>query len=514
MAADSTTDTVLAGLVDLACAANGGQALWASDEFFAEKENLLLAEEPVFVAERYTDRGKWMDGWEPRRRRTPGHDRCIIALGIPGRIRVVDIDTRHFLGNHPPFGAVYACHAPGADVSSLQDEVEWTRIVDQVPLQRGAHNIVGAKGDQIFTHVRLDIYPAGGVARLRVYGDAHVPPSTEDLDLLALGNGGVALCCSDSFFSPMNNLLRPGRSAQMDQGWETRRSRPPGMDWVILALGQSGVLNRIVVDTGQFKGNYPDRCAIDGVYWPDAPPYSLVDHPDWVEIVPQTPLRADAEHALSVATDSPWTHLRLRIYPDGGVARLRAFGRPSGGPEVKDDALLDWINTTSAAELTEALGRCCGAPRWAAELVSARPFTSRTHLFGAADVIWWHLAQSDWHAAFAHHPRIGADVEALRKKFAPTAGWSEGEQSGVTGASEAVLTRLAEGNRRYEERYGFIFIVCASGKTAEEMCLILEARMNNAPEAELRIAAGEQAKITRIRLEKLGDSLTLSNKGD
>ena len=514
MAANVVADTVLAGLVDLACAANGGRALWASDEFFAEKENLLRPEEPVFVAERYTDRGKWMDGWEPRRRRTPGHDRCIVALGIPGRIRVIDIDTRHFLGNHPPFGGVYACYAPGADLATLQDEVEWTRIVDQVPLQRGTHNIVGVQSDAVFTHVRLDIYPAGGVARLRVYGAADVPSTTEAIDLLALGNGGVALCCSDSFFSPMNNLLRPGRSTQMDQGWETRRSRPPGMDWVILALGQSGTLDRIVVDTGQFKGNYPDRCAIDGLYWPWAPPYSLVDHPDWQEIVPQTALGADAEHTFSVATTAAFTHLRLRIYPDGGVARLRAFGQPSGPPDVSDDALLHWINNAPENEVLEALGRCCGAPRWAKQLTALRPFTSRTHLFGKAELVWWHLSASDWHAAFAHHPRIGADVAALREKFAPTAGWSAGEQRGVEAASEAVLERLADGNRRYEAQYGFIFIVCASGKSAEEMCGILESRMNNAPEAELRIAAGEQAKITRIRLEKWAAELAQPNKGD
>ena len=491
-----------AGFVDLASRAVGGEALLCSDDFFAGMERLLDPKPAHFDPTTYTDRGKEMDGWESRRKRVPGHDWCILRLGIPGRVRGVDVDTSFFLGNHPPFASLDATvAAPDATAEHLRDRAVWTRILDVAPLRRGSHNLQPVADPARWTHVRLNIYPDGGVARLRVYGDPMpvLPPG--ELDLAALVNGGRALACSDMFFSPMNNLLLPGRSAYMGGGWETRRSRPPGMDWIIVALCGPGRVDRITLDTGHFKGNFPDRAAVDGLYWPGAPPDALPGHAGWREILAPVKLRADDKRTWPVAAAGPLTHLRLRILPDGGVARMRVWGERVDTPP--DDPLVAFVNGLDAAAAEAAFTRCCGARRWVAAMLAARPFASREALFGHADVAWWHLGDGDWREAFAHHPKIGADPEALRAKFAGTAEWAASEQGGVAGADDATLAALAAGNRTYEGRFGFIFIVCASGLSAREMSTRLLERLDNSPANELRIAAGEQAKITALRLAKL-----------
>lgn len=491
------------GAIDLAAERLGGEALLASDDFFAGMENLLKAEPAVFLPEEYTDRGKWMDGWESRRKRVPGHDWCIVRLGVPGRIRGFDIDTSHFLGNHPPFASVDACSAPGASPEELRDSVSWTPLLPQVALQRGSQNLAAVSSAATWTHVRLNIFPAGGVARLRVFGDPCPEPVEGRFDLASLAAGGLAMACSDMFFSPMNNLLLPGRAEHMGQGWETRRSRPPGKDWVIVRLGQPGEVDTIEVDTNHFKGNYPDRCAVDALYWPDAPPHALTRSDDWTEIVSSTKLQAHDQRMFEVKEPGPWTHVRLRIEPDGGVSRLRVYGRPATRRPGADDPLLSGLAALDEDAAQAAFLRCCGSERWASAMVQARPFASRTELYGVAESTWWGLGDGDWKEAFAHHPKIGADVDKLREKFAATADWSAGEQAGVSGASEETLAALAQGNEAYDRRFGHVFLVCATGKSADQMLEALQERLENEPSAELRIAAGEHVKITRIRLEKL-----------
>ena len=500
--------TTFSGLIDLAAQRHGGRALLASDEFFAGKENLLQEGRGVFRPDEYTDRGKWMDGWEPRRRRAPGHDWCLIELGIPGTIRAVTVDTNHFLGNHPPFAAVEACHAPSATAEQLRDDIQWTTLVSELALKPGSENLASVANDGVWTHVRLRIYPAGGVARLRVWGEAHPPASTGEVDLAALAQGGLALCCSDMFFSPMNNLLQPQPAQHMGQGWETRRSRPPGQDWVVIKLGQAGQLTRVLVDTAFFKGNYPDHCTLQGIYWPGAPTHALVQHEDWQDITAPTPLGAHQTHEIAVENSGPWTHVRLTIVPDGGVSRLRVMGTASDILPAHSDGLLTHLNRMDRDDAKTALRRCCGADRWVQGMLDAMPFSSRTHLFGEAERLWWSLGDGDWLEAFDHHPKIGADPEQLRQKFQQTADWSEAEQSSVQNASEAVLEELAQGNVDYEAKFGFLFIVCATGKSAAQMLHLLQARLPNETAYELRIAAGEQAKITRLRLEKLAASDT------
>ncbi len=328
--------TDLVDLVDLVAERVGGKALEASDEFFAEKENLLKPGRGVFIADKYTDRGKWMDGWESRRKRTPGYDWCIVQLGLPGQIRGVDIDTNFFTGNHPESASLEACEAaPSATAEELRN-ASWVELVPRAQLKGGSQNLFAVSSDRRFTHVRLNIFPDGGVARLRVRGVvlpdwAALKKKDEPIDLLAVEHGGRALITNDMYFSHKDNLTMPGPSANMGDGWETRRKRGPGNDWMILSLGHLGTLSRIEVDTSHFKGNYPDRCSLEGARFDKEVSNDFLTGGSvrWQEILPQTKLEANRRHSFELGDKGPFTHVRFNIFPDGGVARLRLFGQPA-----------------------------------------------------------------------------------------------------------------------------------------------------------------------------------------
>ena len=324
------------GFVDLAAERLGGKTLQCSDDFFAEMENLLKPGRGIFIADKYTDRGKWMDGWESRRKRVPGHDWCVMRLGLPGVVRGFDIDTNHFLGNHPPYASVEACCVEGGDEADRQvmdGDVEWTEILPRSPLAPGSQNLFASVSGESWTHLRLNIYPDGGVARFRAYGD--VTPKlamaeADTVDLAALSNGGQAVACSDMFFSPAVNLLMPGRGKDMGDGWESRRRRGPGNDWAIIKLARPGVIEEVEVDTAHFKGNYPDRCSLDGCYSPDQAIDGLTwPEVEWTPLMKEQKLEAHKQHYFreELLSVGPFTHVRLNIYPDGGVSRLRLYGR-------------------------------------------------------------------------------------------------------------------------------------------------------------------------------------------
>ncbi len=333
MSSTNNPVAAFAGLIDLAAERMGGKALFANDEFFAPKENLLKPGRGVFIPDKYTEFGKWMDGWESRRKRVPGYDYCIIKLGIPGVIKGVDIDTNHFLGNHPPYASLEACNAAyDANMDSLTAS-HWQTILHKSPLKPGSQNLFAVASEHRWTHIRLNIFPDGGVARLRVYGEAKPDWSRfkkeELLDLVAVENAGLPLACSDMFFSAMENLIMPGRSTNMGDGWETKRRRGPGYDWIILQLGRAGAIKRVCVDTNHFKGNYPDTCSLEGCYH-HASTGDELSKPEiaWQEILPRTKLQAHAEHFFEdeLQARGPFTHVRLNIFPDGGVSRLRVWG--------------------------------------------------------------------------------------------------------------------------------------------------------------------------------------------
>lgn len=321
-------------LIDLAAERLGGKALLCTDDFFAEKENLLKPGRGIFIADKYTDRGKWMDGWESRRKRVPGHDWCVIQLATSGRIHEVDIDTNHFLGNHPPFASLEAANI--ADVNGIDfDSVNWVEILPKMSLQPGSQNIFEIEDRAIYTHLRLHIYPDGGVARLKVYGEVFKDWSkvdaTELIDLAAATNGAKSVLCNDMFFSHMDNLIMPGRGVNMGDGWETKRNRTPNnKDWVMVKLAHRGSIKKALIDTCHFKGNYPDSCMIEGCNIEAGKKADLQsDGIKWSTILPQTKLQADHEHYFETElqnTDQHFTHVRLTIFPDGGISRMRLWG--------------------------------------------------------------------------------------------------------------------------------------------------------------------------------------------
>ncbi len=323
--------TEFASLPDLASRSLGGGVVACNDEFFAPADSLVESAPAVFNPKTFGAKGQVYDGWETRRRRQPGHDWAIVRLGAPGIIRGVVIDTAWFTGNFPPFGSVEACEVEGYPSPDELAAAEWFQIVGKSPLMGDTVNPFPVKSDRRFTHVRLSIYPDGGVARLRVHGEAVPDPRLLGVggfvDLAAMENGGLVIGCSNMFYGTPNNLLLPGLARTMGEGWETARRRDDANDWVLVRLGVPGVVRMVELDTTHFKGNAPGEAMVTGA---DAS-VSDVDAPAaWFGVLRRTRLQPDTRHRFLVSRSvRRTTHVRLDVYPDGGMARLRLLGEPS-----------------------------------------------------------------------------------------------------------------------------------------------------------------------------------------
>jgi allantoicase len=498
-------------LADLASARLGGRAIDANDEFFAPKENLLKEAKPVFIEGKFTARGKWMDGWETRRRRTPGHDWCVVRLGLPGIIRGVVVDTSFFKGNYPERFWLEGCDLGGRPPYKNERkrlkaaETRWIEVIPETKLQGDAQNSVSVNNEGRFTHLRLNIYPDGGVARLRVHSEV-VPDkkkvSRVEIDLVAIENGGSVIASSDEFFGAPRNLLMPGRAKNMGDGWETKRRRGPGHDWAVVKLGVPGIIRRIEVDTAHFKGNFPESCSMEACCAVDAASDAFLALPQaWKELLPRTKLKANHRHILkNIQGAGVASHVRLHIYPDGGVSRLRIFGRAENGKDRVTG--IEQINRLSREQALKALLDCCGAKKWAEKMLAMRPFPDLGYVLDMADKVWAGLEREDWLEAFRHHPAIGGK-KAKAKQSAIARRWSAKEQSASQKGPPETLAALAAANRDYLAKFGNVFLICATGKSSGEILRNLQERLSNDSEAELRIAAEEQRKITRLRLEKL-----------
>ncbi|MDB4958257.1 MAG: hypothetical protein JWO36_5826 [Myxococcales bacterium] len=513
------SDPTFLELPDLASETVGGAAIACNDEFFAEKESLLRPHAAEWKEHAYTDRGKWMDGWETRRYRPADgvapardsdiHDWCVVRLGLPGIIHGVVVDTAHFKGNYPDACAIYACEIFDAlDLRAL-DSVEWTPILVRSQLAGDSKNVFAIDATKRFTHVRLDIFPDGGVARLRIHGQ--VVPRWERLralgrldpaelgriDLAALENGAVVESCSDMFFGSRNNLIKPGPSRSMADGWETRRRRGPGNEWAIVRLATAGTIDQLEIDTSHFKGNAPALVAVEGVHASGTPADKLTG---WRTLV-ESPVQAHTRHVFDreLRRIGRVTHLRLSVFPCGGVARLRAYGTL----EPQDAKAIANLNALSSGDAQAAFRRCCGASRWVEAMTAARPFEDAAALLRIAERTWWSLGEADFLDAFASHPKIGD----AKPHDAATATWSTSEQAAAAAGTAATLASLAEANQQYADKFGFIFIVCAAGRAADAMLADLTRRLARTRPEELRTAAEEQAKITRLRLGKLVEEL-------
>ncbi|UTA47497.1 allantoicase [Simiduia sp. 21SJ11W-1] len=321
--------------VDLAQERLGGETLSTSDDFFAEMENLLKPGRGIFIEDKYTERGKWMDGWESRRSygRDNGRefDWCVIKLGCAGVIKGIDVDTNYFRGNAPQAVSIEACYSVTEPTATTQ----WHTLLDKHEVAPHAQNLFAIESPDTWTHVRLNIFPDGGVARLRVYGDVSLDWSQflpgEPIDLAAIQNGAKALLVSDMFFSDKNNLIMPGRGKNMGDGWETKRRRDHGPDWSIVKLACPGRVQKLIIDTCHFKGNYPDTCTLEGINT-QSDDFTGEGQQGWQTLLPKTKLYPHREHLFIEElqhTDTAFTHVRLSIYPDGGISRMRVIGQPA-----------------------------------------------------------------------------------------------------------------------------------------------------------------------------------------
>ncbi|HEX8573001.1 MAG TPA: allantoicase [Allosphingosinicella sp.] len=315
--------------VDLAQPRLGSEVVFATDDFFADKSRLIDPAEPVFVPGKYDENGKWMDGWESRRKRVPGHDWCVIRLGAAGMVAGFEIDTRHFTGNYPPEAQIELCRSGEA-----VPEQGWAEATKRIALNGDDRVFVAAAQGGPATHVRLHIYPDGGVARLRVWGrvakDWSRVGADERVDLLAMENGGRGIIANDEHYGRIGNLTAPGRGSDMGDGWETRRRREPGHDWAVLELGAAGRIEEAIVDTAHFKGNYPDRCFLQAAAAAAGSPEEIAEaSAAWPLLLPESKLEADKVHVFrdGLADLGPVRFVRLNIVPDGGVSRLRLIGR-------------------------------------------------------------------------------------------------------------------------------------------------------------------------------------------
>jgi allantoicase len=323
-------------LADLASARVGGTAIATNDDFFAPMSNLVKDGPAIFIPDKYTAKGKWMDGWESRRKRVPGHDWCIVELGMRGTVHGVDVDTSHFTGNFPSHCSIEAVDMTSRPKPSIHatDGPPWVTILAKSILRGNGSNFFAIADRRPWTHLRLSIYPDGGVARLRVYGDVvvdwpRVAPKGRLVDLASITNGGLFLDASDTHYGTKGALLMPDRAKNMGDGWETKRSRDLNHhDWAIVRLGHTGTVAKIEIDTNHYKGNYPDRASLDACLAPGATVEQLKSAA-WSVVLPETKLSANKRHFFSgkqLRSVGAVSHVRLNIFPDGGVSRLRVHG--------------------------------------------------------------------------------------------------------------------------------------------------------------------------------------------
>ena len=326
-----TTNNSMQGLVNLASPKMGTKILAFSDDFFGEVTRMLNDKDPIFIEDKYDNHGKWMDGWESKRRRDGGNDWAILKLGSAGIISKIEIDTSYFTGNFPPFFSlegIYSETEPNKDSN-------WKSLIAKTNLVGDCKNNFELNLKEKFNFVRLQIFPDGGVARIRLFGEVKYNwdrfNNENIIELSSLKLGGSILAYNNAHYGDVSALLSEGRGKTMGDGWETRRRREPGNDWIIIKLAHKGIIEKIEIDTAHFKGNYPDRASIQAISIDkNITTKDLIQSSEnWDVILDETKLTADNIHEYEINSNSKAeaTHIRLNIYPDGGVSRLRIFGK-------------------------------------------------------------------------------------------------------------------------------------------------------------------------------------------
>jgi len=477
-------------LPDLASRHLGGSVVAANDELFAERENLIKPEAPAYSTYTFGHKGQVYDGWETRRRREPGHDYAIVRLGVPGVVRGVVVDTAFFKGNYPPEVSVEGAGVEGYPSPDELEAADWVELVPRSRVEGDTRNPFPVDTPLRCTHVRLSIYPDGGVARLRVHGEAVPDPrflAAGALDLAALANGGVVTGCSNMFYSSPTNLISPGEARVMGEGWETARRRDDGNDWVEFTLAGPGVVRLAELDTRYFVGNAPGWASLRGRDGAGG----------WAELLGRTRLQPDTRHLFRLDGAPEVSAVRLDVFPDGGLARVRLYGELS--PRGLTDLGLRWLNSLPEGQARQALASASTSRAWVERMAAGRPYADLDALLGASDRAVQALGRDDLAEALAGHPRIGERAAGSSAEAA----WSRQEQAGAGDADAEIRAALQDGNRTYEERFGHVFLISASGRSAEELLAALRQRLGNDPDTEWGVVAEELRQINRLRLERL-----------
>jgi len=318
------------GMIDLAQARLGTKVVYKTDEFFAPAKRIINPWPPIFKEGVFDKHGKWMDGWETRRKRNKGHDYLILKLGKPGKIHMVDIDTSYFSGNQPSKVSIEACFSKNKIPNKHSS---WVKILKKKSTKPNSHHFFNIKNKSIFTHIKLNIYPDGGVARIRIYGSMQIKKKFEKkvINLTSILNGAAPIACNNEHFGRAENILAPGTGKNMGDGWETRRSRGKNFDWLILKCAAPGKIKKIQIDTHHFKGNYPDKCSLQAAYLDKKISEKNIVNMSkkWSLLLNKVKLNAHKKHNFQnkLMKNRKINYIRINIFPDGGISRIRAFGK-------------------------------------------------------------------------------------------------------------------------------------------------------------------------------------------
>jgi len=318
------------GLIDLAQPRLGSKVIFKTDDFFASAHRIINPSTPVFKEGLFDKNGKWMDGWESRRKRTSGHDFLIIKLGKPGSINKVDVDTSHFNGNQPFMISLEGCNSKSKNIRNLK----WKTIISKKKTKANSHHLFKTSSKLIFTHIKLNLYPDGGVARLRLYGNISKENDNfrnKTINLASLLNGASVIACNNEHFGKAENILAPGKAKNMGDGWETRRRRDKGFDWLILNSIKGKKINKIEISTHHFKGNFPNHCSLQAAFIPSKISSSSIvkNSSKWKFLMNKVNLSANKTHKFKnkLMKNNKINFIKINIFPDGGISRFKIFGK-------------------------------------------------------------------------------------------------------------------------------------------------------------------------------------------
>ena len=317
-------------MVNLADPRLGSKVIFKTDDFFASAGRIINPNPPIFKDGLFDKHGKWMDGWETRRKRSKGHDYLILKLGKPGKIHKVDIDTSYFSGNQPNKISLDACLSKKGLPSK---NCKWIKILNKKTAKPNSHHFFNVKNKSNFSHVKLNIYPDGGVARIRIYGTMKVKKKfgSKVINLTSVLNGATPIACNNEHFGRAENILAPGKGKNMGDGWETRRSRGKNFDWLILKCAAIGKIKKIQIDTHHFKGNYPDKCSLQAAYLNQKMSSKTIVNKSkkWKLLLNKVKLYAHKKHNFKnkLMKNNKVNYIKINIFPDGGISRIRVFGK-------------------------------------------------------------------------------------------------------------------------------------------------------------------------------------------